>query len=337
MKKYRSLLAAALSVPVAGMILAGCAGTGSEATEGDTSAINVVATTNVYGQVARAVGGDTVSVSEVITSAAQDPHSYEPTTRDKLTVSEANVVLANGGGYDQFMDSLVQSLPSDQASDVQLIHAVDTSPIAKEHEEEEAHEGESAEEHAEHADEESHEGHEGHDHAGYNEHIWYDLDSMSALADELAERFGKIDAANAQQYTTNAEKFNVGIKELQTQLSDAKLKGKKFVMTEPVPFHLLDEAGMENTTPDGLSEAIEEGEGIAPMTLKKAQDQLTNGKTDILAYNVQTEGNETKALKKEAESGKVPVVDFAETIQDDSSYLEWMKSNISNLASAING
>lgn len=334
MKKYRSLLAMAVAVPAAGMILAGCASTGSEASEGDTSAVKVVATTNVYGQVARAVGGDNVSVSEIITSAAQDPHSYEPTTRDKLTVSEANVVLANGGGYDQFMDSLVQSLPSDQASNVQLIHAVDTSPIAKEHEEEEAHEGESAEEHAEHADEESH---EGHDHAGYNEHIWYDLDSMSALADELADTFGKADAANAQQYAKNADEFNAGIKQLQTQLSDAKLEGKKFVMTEPVPFHLLDDAGMENTTPEGLSEAIEEGEGIAPMTLKKAQDLLVNGKSDILAYNVQTEGNETKALKKNAESGKVPVVDFSETIQDDSSYLDWMNSNISNLASAING
>jgi len=337
MKKYRSLLAAAVAVPAAGMILVGCAGTGSEASDADTSAVKVVATTNVYGQVARAVGGDTVSVSEIITSAAQDPHSYEPTTRDKLTVSEANIVVANGGGYDQFMDSLVQSLPSDQASGVQLIHAVDSSPIAKEHEEEEAHEGESAEEHAEHAEEEAHEEHEGHDHAGYNEHIWYDLDSMSALADELATTFGKTDAANAQQYTKNAEEFNAGINKLQTQLRDAKLEDKKFIMTEPVPYHLLDDAGMEDITPEGLSEAIEEGEGIAPMTLKKAQDLLEGGNTDVLAYNVQTEGNETKALKRDAESGKVPVVDFAETIQDDSSYLDWMKSNISNLASAING
>ncbi|KSU64946.1 metal ABC transporter solute-binding protein, Zn/Mn family [Arthrobacter sp. NIO-1057] len=334
MKKYRSLLALAVAVPTAGMVLVGCAGISGEATEADSSAVKVVATTNVYGQIAQAVGGDTVSVSEIITSAAQDPHSYEPTTRDKLSISEANVVLANGGGYDPFMDSLVQSLPSDQASNVELIHAVDTSPIAKEHEEEEGHEDESAEEHAEHADEDSH---EGHDHAGYNEHIWYDLDSMSALADELATTFGKADAAHAEQYTKNAEEFNAGIKDLQTQLSDAKLEGKKFIMTEPVPFHLLDDAGMEDVTPEGLSEAIEEGEGIAPTTLKKAQDELKEGKTDMLAYNVQTEGSETKTLKKNAESANVPVVDFAETIQDDSNYLDWMKSNISNLASAING
>ena len=50
-----------------------------------------------------------------------------------------------------------------------------------------------------------------------------------------------------------------------------------------------------------------------------------------------TEGSETQQLKKSAEQGEVPVVDFTETIQDDSSYLEWMESNISDLDSAING
>ncbi|MGJ3405065.1 metal ABC transporter solute-binding protein, Zn/Mn family [Glutamicibacter sp. Je.9.36] len=385
MKNYRSLLAAAVALPAAGLILAGCgSATGSESKDAESAEISVVATTNVYGQIARAIGGDSVEVSEIITSAAQDPHSYEPTARDKLAISSADLVLANGGGYDQFMDSLVSSLPEGKSGEITLMHAVDSSPVAAESEEaghegesaeehaqhadegghegesaeehaqhadEGGHEGESAEEHAQHADEGGHEGesaeehaqhaeeggHEGHDHAGYNEHIWYDLDSMGELADALAESFAKVDTANADRYKQNAAAFNEGIGKLEAQLQTAKLDGKSFMMTEPVPFHLLEAAGMENTTPEGLSEAIEEGEGIAPMTMKKAEDKLVAGDADMLAYNVQTEGSETKALKKNAERGQVPVVDFAETIQDDSSYLEWMESNISDLASAING
>ncbi|MFJ2315128.1 metal ABC transporter solute-binding protein, Zn/Mn family [Glutamicibacter sp. NPDC087661] len=351
MKNYRSLLAAAVALPAAGLILAGCgSATGSESKDAESAGISVVATTNVYGQIARAIGGDSVEVSEIITSAAQDPHSYEPTARDKLAISSADLVLANGGGYDQFMDSLVSSLPEGKSGEITLMHAVDSSPVAAESEEA-GHEGESAEEHAQHADEGGHEGesaeehaqhadeggHEGHDHAGYNEHIWYDLDSMGELADALAESFAKADTANADQYKQNAAAFNEGIGKLEAQLETAKLDGKSFMMTEPVPFHLLEAAGMENTTPEGLSEAIEEGEGIAPMTMKKAEGKLVAGDADMLAYNVQTEGSETKALKKNAERGQVPVVDFAETIQDDSSYLEWMESNISDLASAING
>ncbi|MFJ2467940.1 metal ABC transporter solute-binding protein, Zn/Mn family [Glutamicibacter sp. NPDC087583] len=351
MKNYRSLLAAAVALPAAGLILAGCgSATGSESKDAESAEISVVATTNVYGQIARAIGGDSVEVSEIITSAAQDPHSYEPTARDKLAISSADLVLANGGGYDQFMDSLVSSLPEGKSGEITLMHAVDSSPVAAESEEA-GHEDESAEEHAQHSDEGGHEGesaeehaqhaeeggHEGHDHAGYNEHIWYDLDSMGELADALAESFAKVDTANADRYKQNAAAFNEGIGKLEAQLQTAKLDGKSFMMTEPVPFHLLEAAGMENTTPEGLSEAIEEGEGIAPMTMKKAEDKLVAGDADMLAYNVQTEGSETKALKKNAERGQVPVVDFAETIQDDSSYLEWMESNISDLASAING
>ncbi|WIV43256.1 metal ABC transporter solute-binding protein, Zn/Mn family [Glutamicibacter nicotianae] len=334
MKNHRSLLAAAVALPAAGLILAGCgSSTASESTEADSAAISVVATTNVYGQIARAIGGESVEVSEIITSAAQDPHSYEPTARDKLAISNATLVLANGGGYDQFMDSLVSSIPEGKAGEITLVHAVDSSPVAEESEAA-GHEGESAEEHAQHAEEDSH---EGHDHAAYNEHIWYDLESMGDLADALAESFGKADSANAEQYQQNAASFNEGIDKLEQQLETAKLDGKRFVMTEPVPFHLLHAAGMEDATPEGLSEAIEEGEGIAPITMKKAEDLLSAGDADMLAYNVQTEGSETKALKKSAELGQIPVVDFAETIQDDSSYLEWMESNISDLASAING
>jgi zinc/manganese transport system substrate-binding protein len=336
MKNYRKLLAAAVALPAAGLILAGCGSpTESEASQSD-AALSVVATTNVYGQIARAIGGESVAVSEIITSTAQDPHSYEPTARDKLSISEADVVLANGGGYDQFMDSLVSSLPKKVLGQITLMHAVDSSPVAEQAEDE--HEGEGAEEHAQHADEEQAEDeHEGHAHAGYNEHIWYDLDSVEALAGELAESFSKLDAANAEQYKQNAATFTEGLAKLEGQLQAAKLDGKSFMMTEPVPFHLLQDAGMDNLTPEGLSEAIEEGEGVAPLTLKTAKDKLAAGEADILAYNVQTEGSETQQLKKSAEQGEVPVVDFTETIQDDSSYLEWMESNISDLDSAING
>lgn len=336
MKNYRKLLAAAVALLAAGLILAGCGSpTESEASQSD-AALSVVATTNVYGQIARAIGGESVAVSEIITSTAQDPHSYEPTARDKLSISEADVVLANGGGYDQFMDSLVSSLPKKALGQITLMHAVDSSPVAEQAEDE--HEGESAEEHAQHADEEQAEDeHEGHAHAGYNEHIWYDLDSVEALAGELAESFSKLDAANAEQYKQNAATFTEGLAKLEGQLQAAKLDGKSFMMTEPVPFHLLQDAGMDNLTPEGLSEAIEEGEGVAPLTLKTAKDKLAAGEADILAYNVQTEGSETQQLKKSAEQGEVPVVDFTETIQDDSSYLEWMESNISDLDSAING
>lgn len=338
--KKRGLFTSIVAIPLAGLLLAGCAtddasGTSSSGEATANGKIELVATTNVYGQIAREIGGERVAVTEIITSPAQDPHSYEPTARDKLTVSKASVVLANGGGYDQFMDSLVTSLPADKADQVHLIHAVDSSPVAKEHGDEPAHDEHAGDEHA--SDEHAADEHAGHDHAEYNEHIWYDLDSMQALATELATELGHADPDGASDYEANANTFVQGIKDLREQLTAAKLSGRTYAMTEPVPFHLLEDAGMKNKTPAGLSEAVEEGAGIAPLSLKDLNDSLTAGTVDVLAYNVQTEGAETASLRSNAEAGQVPVVDFRETITDDSNYLQWMKKNIDALSSAING
>ncbi|GAA2951533.1 metal ABC transporter solute-binding protein, Zn/Mn family [Glutamicibacter bergerei] len=338
--KKRGLFTSIVAIPLAGLLLAGCAtddasGTSSSGEASANGKIELVATTNVYGQIAREIGGEHVAVTEIITSPAQDPHSYEPTARDKLTVSKASVVLANGGGYDQFMDSLVSSLPADKADQVHLIHAVDSSPVAKEYGDESAHDEHATDEHS--ADEHAADEHAGHDHAEYNEHIWYDLDSMQALATELATELGHADPDGASDYEANANTFVQGIKDLREQLTAAKLAGRTYAMTEPVPFHLLEDAGMKNKTPAGLSEAVEGGAGIAPLSLKELSDSLKAGKIGVLAYNVQTEGAETASLRSNAETGQVPVVDFRETITDDSNYLVWMKKNIDALSSAING
>ncbi|WP_214443586.1 metal ABC transporter substrate-binding protein, partial [Mycobacterium tuberculosis] len=91
------------------------------------------------------VGGDRVDVTSIITSASQDPHSYEASARDRLTLQKADLVVENGGGYDAFIDSLLQD-----AKDPHVVTAVEFShdyPGNEGHEEGEDHahaEGESA-------------------------------------------------------------------------------------------------------------------------------------------------------------------------------------------------
>src|SRR6185437_15579706 len=79
-------------------LLAGCGGSGS--TRGGLS---VVASTNVYGDIARQIGGVHVDVTSILTSPDADPHLFEPGTANGLAVAEANVVIQNGAGYDAFM------------------------------------------------------------------------------------------------------------------------------------------------------------------------------------------------------------------------------------------
>jgi zinc/manganese transport system substrate-binding protein len=88
----------------AALALAGCS---AETPAADDTTLSIVASTNVYGSIAEAIGGDLVSVTSLISSSAQDPHSFEASAQDSLAISRADVVIENGGGYDPFVDQLL--------------------------------------------------------------------------------------------------------------------------------------------------------------------------------------------------------------------------------------
>src|SRR4029453_10594118 len=95
-------LAAAAGLAI---FLSGCAAPAESASK-NPGPVSVVTSTNVYGDIVKAVGGDKVAVSSIITKASQDPHSYEASAQDKLLVSKAKLVVENGGGYDDFLHKL---------------------------------------------------------------------------------------------------------------------------------------------------------------------------------------------------------------------------------------
>ena len=117
----RKILVSAALAAASVLALAGCAGA-TPGSSGSSAAadgkVQVVASTNVYGDIAAAIGGDRVDVTSIISSTAQDPHSYEASAKDQLTISRAGLIIENGGGYDSFMDGLLEG------SEARVIDAV---------------------------------------------------------------------------------------------------------------------------------------------------------------------------------------------------------------------
>ena len=65
------------AVAASALLLAGCAGGATSAgTSTAGGRVQVVASTNVYGSIAEAVGGDAVQVTSMIASVSQDPHDF---------------------------------------------------------------------------------------------------------------------------------------------------------------------------------------------------------------------------------------------------------------------
>jgi zinc/manganese transport system substrate-binding protein len=317
----RSTLAAAAGL---GLLLTGCSAQQQEASPGGSDGIAVVAATNVYGDIAAAIGGDKVSVTSIITKTSQDPHSYEANAQDRLAVSKADLVITNGGGYDEFMHTLVDGSKLDQGK---VVDAVEVSGLA--HPEDGAT-GTAA------GPEQSEAGH-GHDHGAFNEHVWYSLHAMEHLADEVEARLSALEPGSATEFKANAGAFKSSLEGLHGKLDTLKAAadGTQVAVTEPVPLYLLEDAGLVNATPEEYTSAIEEGSDVPPAVLKAATDLVAGKSVRLLAYNSQTEGPQTEALKKAAESAGVPVVDFNETLPDGKTYVQWMTDNVENISTVL--
>ena len=302
----------------------GNSGSGNSAGAGD-GIVEVVASTSVYGDIVSSIGADKVRVTSIIARTSQDPHSYEATTQDKLAVSKAELVIENGGGYDDFIHKLAGDTGLDRGN---VLNAVELSGLAPE---ETA--GPSATANAATAAADGH----GSTAAGFNEHVWYSPPAMARLADAVAAKLGELEPSSAETFRSNAAAFKESLGGLDARLAGIKASAgaAPVAVTEPVPLYLLEAAGLENQTPDEYTAAIEEDTDVPPAALKAATDLMGSGSIRLLAYNQQTEGPQTVAVKDAAAAAGVPVVNFSETLPVDKSYLQWMTENVDNIGKAL--
>jgi zinc/manganese transport system substrate-binding protein len=325
---FRRLIAPVAFAAASVLVLAGCASSDTGAVASDDR-LQVVASTNVYGQIAEEIGGDLVAVSATVSSDGQDPHSFEPTARDQLTVSNADLIIENGGGYDAFIDALIES----SGSTAPVITAVEFSHDWPDNA------GHDAEAEGEHADEDAH-AEEGDDHAhveGFNEHVWYDPHTIEQVAEAIAEELAALQPDDAATFEQNAEAFIAEIAVLEGSLGeiDATHAGAQVFVTEPVPVYLVAAAGLENVTPNAFSEAVEEGQDVPPATLLESLTLLQDGGVRVVIQNTQTGGAETTQIVDEADAIGIPVIAFSETLPEGQTYISWMQANIEALAGAL--
>ncbi|MFG6475784.1 metal ABC transporter solute-binding protein, Zn/Mn family [Microbacterium sp. P06] len=325
MIKNRLLVPAAL-VAASALALAGCStasgSPGSDASESDR--VQVVASTNVYGQIAEAIGGDLIDVTSIVASTSQDPHSFEPSAQDQLAVSRADLVIENGGGYDAFIEALIDS----SGVDAPVVTAVEYSHDWPENG---GHDASSEPETDDHD-------HAGHDHVeGFNEHVWYDPHTVEHVAEAIAEQLTALLPDDADAISTNLADFTGGVAGIEDALGqiEASDAGAEVFVTEPVPGYLVAAAGLANVTPDAFSEAVEEGQDVPPATLLEALGLLESGGVRVVITNAQTGGAETTQVVDDADGRGIPVLEFAETLPEGQTYLSWMNENVAALAEAL--
>ena len=284
--------------------------------DGMTGTIKVVASTNVWASIIEIIGGDWVEVTAIIDSAAQDPHSYEATARDQLAIQDAELVIANGGGYDEFMDQLVSATDGDRIF-LELVEGEHGHT-------EDNHEATDAEA----AVVDTHE----------NEHIWYDLHAVAEAAELIAEAINELRPEAFDDVNQNYDFFASELENLQLRVDSLRDRalGLGVIAVEGVGNLMLTDAGFENLTPQNLADAIEEEREVPLTAADEARTLIKNKLVVLLVTNTQVQDAVSADLVKMAESVGTPVVELSEVIpSEDLDYLDWMASVIDRLQQAI--
>ena len=265
--------------------------------------VGVVASTDVYGSIASSVGGAHIHVTSIIHSPDADPHEYEATPADATAVSEAKVLIQNGGGYDDFAGKLVSAAGAKPTViDVSKLSGLDTG-------------------------------------ADFNEHVFYSVPTVAKLADTLSADLSKVDPANTADYQAGATAFKAKLDGLNGKLAAIKAAhpGARIAVTEPVPLYVTEQAGLVNATPEAFSHAIEEGNDPPAAVLQQTVALLSGpAKVSALLLNGQTESASTSAVQQAAVAGGVPVVKVTETLPAGTmDYVTWIGGEIDQLSTAL--
>ena len=299
---YHRILSLGAAV-VAASALTGCGST--PAIPADDGVLRIVASTNVYGDLASTIGGRDVEVTSIIENPDQDPHEFEASGRVQLELSRADLVIENGGGYDDFVDTMLAASGNDDAV---VLDAVELSGYDATAE-------------------------------GFNEHVFYDYPTIRKLVGAIVDGLSADEPAHAADFAANAQPLLDGLDGLiaDEAVLAAAHAGTGIVITEPVPLYLLDTAGFDNQTPPAFSEAIEQDTDVPPILLQSVLNLLRDGSVALVVYNAQTGGPQTDAILAAASEHRVPTIPVTETLPEGDDYLSWQHGVLKAITAALPG
>jgi zinc/manganese transport system substrate-binding protein len=262
--------------------------------------LTVVASTNVWGDIATRVAGPSAQVRSIIADPSTDPHSYEGTPADAAAIGEADLVVYNGGGYDEFVTQALEASPGAREKSIE---AYALRP----------------------------------DQAEENEHVWFDPGTVTAVAREVATRLGQADPSQAQALNQRADEFAGQVGRINQQLAaiGQARPGLQGLSSEPVPFYLERAAGITDATPEEFAEAIEAETDPPAAAVAETNAVLTNRGVNVLFFNPQTESPVTQNLRTLADQATIPVVEVGETLPPGTDYVGWIGGLRSNIATAV--
>lgn len=221
----------------------------------------VVATFSILGDITAQIGGDAVTV-ETLVKADQDAHGFEPRPSDVRLLTQADLIVSNGLGFETWLAKAVKA----SAAKAPVVVASKGVKALK------------SEEHDEHDDHGHGHGHKDkHDHGADDPHAWQNVQNVKLYATNIADALAKIDPANAPQYRTRAAAYHAELDTLDGEIKWAFApvpKGRRVVVTNHDAFAYFGRAyGVTFHSPIGVSTEAEPSAADVAKLIKQIRDE----------------------------------------------------------------
>lgn len=199
-----------LSLVCVGLVATGCttpgqasAGPGSQAPNGR---LDVVASTTVLADLVANVAGDRATVTSIL-PAGGEVHTFEPTPSDASRMADADLVVINGLGLDEWAADLARD-SGGSATVVELAEDLEgVTYLEGGHHEDEHDEGE-------------HEADDDHAGESVNPHLWLNVAYAQRYVERIAEALAETDPDHADAYRQAAADYDGRLGALDAEIRD---------------------------------------------------------------------------------------------------------------------
>lgn len=295
---YRIVRIAIAALASVGMLasVAAC-GSGRSSSE-KNGTIEVVASVNQWGTVAKTLGGGNVNVTSIINSTNVDAHDYEPTTSDIAKLQKAQVIIVNGAGYDAW------AVKAAQSANATIVNAAAVGGVND----------------------------------GEKPHVWFSADVRKAVAQAITEAYEQADAAKKSDFDKLHDQWKSEENNVESKIAEVKQKsdGLAYAATESVASYLAEDMGLTDATPSGYVRATANESEPTPTDIRQFADALKSGEIKLLIVNTQEESELTGKITNAAKSANVPMVELTEQMPEQyDSLTAWMESLVDAFSQVI--
>ncbi|CAJ1315414.1 metal ABC transporter substrate-binding protein [Paenibacillus sp. PK4536] len=274
------------------------------------------------------VAGDLADV-QVLVPAGTEPHDWEPTAQDIAKMTDADMLVYNGGGVESWIDQVKDTLGD---SGPKLVEASQGIQMMESTEEE--HEGEEAG----HAEEADHATEEGHDHGSLDPHVWLSPLQAQTEVRNIETALTTLDPDHTADYKKNADAYIAELQKLDAEYkaSLSKVKRKDFITQHAAFAYLAHDYGLTQVPIAGLSPEQEP----SAEAMAKIVDFAKQNDVKTIFFETLVSSNVAKTIADEI-GAKTDVLNplegltSAETSAGEN-YVSVMRTNLAALEKALN-